>query len=314
MSKKSESEVDKTFAYLCSQLNYVQKNGLVESDSDAKDESQRYIFKQVSEKLGIDAVFFLRTENEQSIPLIYFHKLESVDHDVIAELHKQVWNMGQAPLLFIILPDVVLIYNAYEQPKILQNGELDYEAGFIEDLKVFVNAKKEFDKLKKYRSSELLTGNYWQKYSKHFNDKNRVYQTLLDNLEFMRSQLLKKGLPPEFIHNLLTRSIFIKYLEDRTDNNGHNVFPKGFFSKFLPNATNFTGASLSGSVPFLLRALCIASAPVTAVAAFSKPIWIQDVSHEVNGYTAVDTSRQPVFAEMTRLSSVQFISSLTIIE
>ena len=230
MSKKSEREVDKTFAYLCSQLNYVRKNGLVESDSDAKDESQRYIFKQVSEKLGIDAVFFLRTEDEQSIPLIYFHKLESKDHDVIAKLHKQVWNMGQAPLLFIILPDVVLIYNAYEQPKILQNGELDYEAGFIEDLKVFVNAKKEFDKLKKYRSSELLTGNYWQKYSKHFNDKNRVYQTLLDNLEFMRSQLLKKGLPSEFVHNLLTRSIFIKYLEDRTDKNGHNVFPKDFFS------------------------------------------------------------------------------------
>lgn len=240
MSKKSEREVDKTFADLCSQLNYVQKNGLVESDSDAKDESQRYIFKQVSEKLGIDAVFFLRTEDGQSIPLIYFHKLESKDHDVIAKLHKQVWNMGQAPLLFIILPDVVLIYNAYEQPKILQNGELDYEAGFIEDLKVFVNAKKEFDKLKKYRSSELLTGNYWQKYSKHFNDKNRVYQTLLDNLEFMRSQLLKKGLPSEFVHTLLTRSIFIKYLEDRTDKNGHNVFPKDFFSEFSPNATNFT--------------------------------------------------------------------------
>ena len=240
MSKKSESEVDKTFAYLCSQLNYVQKNGLVESDSDAKDESQRYIFKQVSEKLGMDAVFFLRTEDGQSIPLIYFHKLESKDHAVIAKLHKQVWNMGQAPLLFIILPDVVLIYNAYEQPKILQNGELDYEAGFIEDLEVFVNAKKEFDKLKKYRSSELLTGNYWQKCSKHFNDKNRVYQTLLDNLEFMRSRLLKKGLPTEVVHNLLTRSIFIKYLEDRTDNKGHNVFPKGFFSKFLPNATSFT--------------------------------------------------------------------------
>jgi len=56
----------------------------------------------------------------------------------------------------------------------------------------------------------------------------------------MRSQLLKKGLPAEVVHNLLTRSIFIKYLEDRTDNNGHNVFPKGFFSKFSPNTRNFT--------------------------------------------------------------------------
>lgn len=237
MSKKSESKVDKTFAYLCSQLKYTRKNGLVESDSDTKDESQRYIFKQASEKLGADAVFFLKSESGQSVPLIYFHKLKSRDHDVIAKLHKQAWNMGQAPLLFIVLPDVVLIYSAYEQPKTLSNEKLGDEAGFIEELELFVEAKNE---LKKYRSSELLTGNYWQKHSTHFNDKNRVYRTLLDNLEFMRNQLLEKGLSTEVVHNLLTRSIFIKYLEDRKDKNGHNVFPKDFFSKFLPNAANFT--------------------------------------------------------------------------
>jgi len=240
MSTRSERKVDETFNHLCSQLKYTRKNGLVESDSDTEDESQRYIFKQVSEKLGTDAVFFLKAESGQSIPLIYFHKLEYKDHDVIAKLHKQAWNMGQAPLLFIVLPGVVLIYNAYEHPKTLPNEKLDDEAGFIEELELFVEAKNEIDELKKYRSSELLTGNYWQEYSKHFNDKNRVYQTLLDNLEFMRSRLLKKGLSTEVVHNLLTRSIFIKYLEDRTDKNGHNVFPKDFFSKFLPNATKFT--------------------------------------------------------------------------
>ncbi|NMG82746.1 MAG: N-6 DNA methylase, partial [Methanosarcinales archaeon] len=242
MSTINERKVDETFDNLCSQLKYTRKNGLVKSDSDTEDESQRYIFKQVSEKLGADAVFFLKAESGQSIPLIYFHKLEYRDHDAIAKLHKQAWNMGQAPLLFIVLPNVVLIYNAYEHPKTLPNEKLDDEAGFIEELELFVKAKNKFksDKLKKYCSSELLTGNYWQKCSEHFNDKNRVYQTLLDNLEFMRNQLLKKGLPIEVVHNLLTRSIFIKYLEDRTDKNGHNVFPKGFFSKFLPNARNFT--------------------------------------------------------------------------
>ncbi len=214
MSTRNERKVDKTFTHLCSQLKYTRKNGLVKSDSDTEDESQRYIFKQVSEKLGADAVFFLKAESGQSIPLIYFHKLESRDHDAIAKLHKQAWNMGQAPLLFIVLPDVVLIYSAYEQPKTLSNEKLGDEAGFIEELKLFVEAKNE---LKKYRSSELLTGNYWQKHSTHFNDKNRVYRTLLDNLEFMRNQLLEKGLSTEVVHNLLTRSIFIKYLEDRKD-------------------------------------------------------------------------------------------------
>lgn len=238
MDVKTEN-ADETFTYLCSQLDYTQKNGLVLSDSDADGEFQKYIFKQAKEKLGIDAVFFFKSETRQSIPLIYFYKLEFKDHDKIAELHKLAWNIGQAPLLFVVLPDVVLIYNAYEQPR-LSNGQLDYQAGFIEELKLFIDAKKELDNLKKYRSSELLTGSYWQKYSEHFHNKERVYQTLLDNLEFMRNKLITKGLRPEVVHNLLTRSIFIKYLEDRKDKEGYNVFPKRFFENYFPGAKSFT--------------------------------------------------------------------------
>ncbi len=239
MNVKTEKKTDETFTYLCSRLDYTQKNGLVTSDSDAESEFQKYIFKQAKEKLGTDAVFFFKSETGQSIPLIYFYKLEFKDHDKIAELHKLAWNIGQAPLLFVVLPNVVLIYNAYEQPK-LSNGQLDYQAGFIEELKLFIEAKREFEELKKYRSSELLTGSYWQKYSEYFHNKKRVYQTLLDNLEFMRNKLIAEGLRPDVVHNLLTRSIFIKYLEDRKDKEGYNVFPKGFFENYLTGAKSFT--------------------------------------------------------------------------
>lgn len=237
---RTERKADETFSYLCSQLDYSQNNGLVISDSDTDGEIQRYIFKQAKEKLEADAVFFFKSETGQIIPLIYFYKLVSKDHDKIAELHKKAWNLGQAPLLFVILPDTVLIYNSYEKPRLLNDGQLDYQAGFIEELELFIEAKKELEKLKKYRSSELLTGSYWQKYSVHFHNKERVYQTLLDNLEFMRHKLISKGLRPEVVHNLLTRSIFIKYLEDRKDKEGYNVFPKGFFENYLPGAKSFT--------------------------------------------------------------------------
>ena len=229
-----------SFDRLCSTLDLTKENGLVEIDSDIDDEFQRYILKQAKEKLDIDAIFFLKPEIGPSIPLIYFRKLESRDSHKIAELHQLIWNMGQAPLLFVVLPDVVLIYNAYEPPKKLDDGELDCQAGLIEELEIYVEAEAEIKERMKYHRSELMTGSYWQKHGKQFKKEKRAYQTLLHNLDFMREKLVEYGLPADIVHKLLNRSIFIKYLEDRKDKEGHKVFPEGYFARHLQGAKCFT--------------------------------------------------------------------------
>jgi len=240
MSAKTKRNSEITFNRLCSKLDLTKENGLVDVSSDAKDEFQRYILKQAKEKLGADAkIFFLKPDMGPSIPLVYFYKLESPDSRKIAELHKLVWNMGRAPLLFVILPEVVSIYNAYKPPKI-SDGQLDDQAGFIEDLNLFVEADTEIKKLMKYHRSELVTGSYWQKHSEKFKKEKRVYRTLLDNLDFMRRKLIEEGLSADIVHSLLVRSIFIKYLEDRTDKEGYHAFPEGYFAKYLPGAECFT--------------------------------------------------------------------------
>jgi type I restriction-modification system DNA methylase subunit len=252
MSAKTERNSEITFNRLCSKLDLTKENGLVDVSSDAKDEFQRYILKQAKEKLGADAkIFFLKPDMGPSIPLVYFYKLESKDSRKIAELHKLVWNMGRAPLLFVILPEVVLIYNAYEPPK-MSDGQLDGQAGFIEDLKLFVEAEAEIEKLMKYRRSELVTGSYWQKHSENFKKEKRVYRTLLKNLDFMRRKLIEQGLSTDIVHSLLVRSIFIKYLEDRTDRNHYNVFPQGFFAVYLADATCFTDLLSDSSATYKL--------------------------------------------------------------
>jgi len=238
MISKSKKK-DGTYSLLCSKLDLTKENGLVEIDSDAKDEFQRYIFRQAKEKLGIDSIFFFKQEGAPSVPLIYFSKMEYRDRDKIAQLHKLVWNIAQAPLLFVILPDVVLIYNAYKPPKMTTNRILDDLAGFMEELNLFINTEYEIQKIMKYHRSELVTGSYWQKHIDKFKKEERVYQTLLDNLDVIKKRLIDKGLSLDIIHSLLIRSIFLKYLEDRKDNNGHNVFPDGYFKNFLPEATNF---------------------------------------------------------------------------
>jgi len=239
MKKNTES----TFRHLCQELDLTKENGLVEIESEAKDEFQRYILKQAKEKLGADAIFFLNfltSRTESSVPLIYFRRLKSYDSHKIAELHKKVWNMGQAPLLFIILPEVVLVYNSNEPPKRLDDGQLDEKAGLIDELKLFVSANAEIRKLRAYRRSELVAGSYWQKHANLFKKEKRVYQTLLKNLDFMRKKLIGQGVSSEIVHSLLSRSIFIKYLEDRKDKSGCSAFPEGFFEKYLPGAKCFT--------------------------------------------------------------------------
>ncbi len=239
MSYKSKRK-DGTYSLLCSKLDLAKENGLVEIDSDAKDELQRYILRQAKDKLGADSVFFLKPKEGPSVPLIYFKKMEFRDRQKIAELHKKVWNMAQSPLLFVILPDTILIYNAYKPPR-RSHGKLDDTAGFIEELNIYIDAENEIQKIMKYHRSELVTGNYWQKHSKKFKKEKRVYQTLLDNLEFMRKKLIEKeDLSSEIVHSLLNRSIFLKYLEDRTDKQGHNIFPDKYFEKYLPQANCFS--------------------------------------------------------------------------
>jgi len=248
--RKSEETSEGNFQSLCSELDLTKQNGLVEVDIDTEDEFQKYILKQAKEKLNIDAIFFLKPiEGKSSIPLIYFRKLEHIDKKAIAELHKKVWNIGQAPLLFLVLPGVVLIYNAYEPPK-SSNGELDYKAGFIEELNFYIQAEAEIKKRREYRSSELVTGRYWQRHSEKFNKEKRVYQTLLDNLESMSNKLIGEKLRPDIVHSLLSRSIFIKYLEDRKDKNNCHVFPEKFFEKYKANAKGFTDLLLDKEVTY----------------------------------------------------------------
>jgi hypothetical protein len=240
MSEDAENRSEKALCYLCSQLDLATENGLVRSYTDTDDEYQRYVLREAKEKFGTDAIFFMKLAPEgPSIPLIYFCKFESRDPHKIAELHKIVWNMGQAPLLFVVLPDVVLVYSSYEPPK-TADGKLDDEARFIEELNLFVESDRDIKKLRKYHRSELVTGRYWQKHSDRFKKEKRVYRTLLNNLDFMRKKLIEKGLSEYIVHRLLIRSIFIKYLEDRKDSNGYNAFPEGFFDKFLHGVACFT--------------------------------------------------------------------------
>ena len=211
---------------------------------------QRLFYTQVHEKLGIDAVYFLRDANGiAKIPLIYFSAIQKYDATKVAELHRLSWNLGEAPLLFVVTTDEVLIYNNYEAPQALEAGNLDPTAGIIETLSLTDGLASQRLALQKYHRSLLESGEYWRQSMTRFDAQGRVDTTLMSNLRIMRRTLINqiskrcdksKETITSVVHSLLSRSIFIKYLEERKDSNGETVFPQGFYSDFLESAKQYT--------------------------------------------------------------------------
>lgn len=232
-------------------LDINSSTGLATEDSlQSMTPFQRLFYTQVHEKIGIDAVYFLRDTNGiAKVPLIYFSVIQKYDAKQVAELHRLSWNLGEAPLLFVVTPDEILIYNNYETPQAVENGNLDPTAGIIETLDLTNGLASQRLALQKYHRSLLESGEYWRQSMTRFDAQSRVDATLMSNLRIMRRTLINqiskrcdksKETITSVVHSLLSRSIFIKYLEERKDSNGETVFPQGFYSNFLESAKQYT--------------------------------------------------------------------------
>lgn len=225
--------------------------GLATEDSiQSMSPFQRLFYMQVHEKIGIDAVYFLRDTNGiAKVPLVYFSVIQKYDAKQVAELHRLSWNLGEAPLLFVVTPDEILIYNNYKAPQAVDGRDLDPTVGVIETLNLIDGIASQRVALQKYHRSLLESGEYWRRTKVRFDAKGRVDTTLMSNLRIMRRTLINqiskrcdesKETITGVVHSLLSRSIFIKYLEERKDSNGDTVFPQGFFSSFLNSAKQYT--------------------------------------------------------------------------
>ncbi|WP_278581032.1 HsdM family class I SAM-dependent methyltransferase [Eubacterium callanderi] len=211
---------------------------------------QKLFYTQVRQKIGVNAVYFLRdADGIAKVPVIYFSIIQQYDANKIAELHRLSWNLGEAPLLFIVTPDELLIYNNYKSPRVSRNGDLDPTAGIIETLSLADGLISQNVELRKYHRSLLESGEFWRTNKIRFDIQGRVDSTLMSNLKIMRRTLINQiskrsetdiGTITRVVHALLSRSIFIKYLEERKDSNGATVFPEDFFSNILDSAKQYT--------------------------------------------------------------------------
>lgn len=226
-------------------LDMTSKTGLA-SEEHINDMTafQKMFYTQVKNKIGVDAVYFLRDEEGiAKIPLIYFSTLEDDNAAKAAQLHSLSWNMGEAPLLFVVTPTELKIYNNYQTPK-NKDGSLDPEAGLMDTISLLTDLETQRQKLYPYNRILLESGDYWRRTEARFNINTRIDTTLMNNLQVMRRRLITRIKAREgssrissenivsIVHGLLSRSILIKYLEERKDSNDESVFPSDFYEQF----------------------------------------------------------------------------------
>jgi hypothetical protein len=175
--------------------------------------------------LQADAVF-----SAQSVPTAIFKDAgdETPSDRQIAQWHEAAWNVGVAPLLWIITPTDVRLYNCYASPPKESPQQIATEPLGVFSLQA-EDRLRSLDAMCGRYATE--TGAFWSSaIGQRIDRRHRVDRQLLDEINALEDRLT--GLPPasgqplpdnkeevqasrDFAQRLIGRCIFTSYLVDR---------------------------------------------------------------------------------------------------
>ncbi len=189
---------------------------------DIQQLEKRIKYNAVINQLNATAIYEL-----SGSPCIYFTQLSEADPDPkeLADLHKLAWNHGLAPMLWVITPTKVLLYNCYSQPT--QADESNPNKHLIELFKTTEAGLKELKN--KASRREFESGEFWKwEKAKNINRQQRVDSILVRDLTDTEAKLVdEQGLERSVGQNLLIQSIFVAYLQDR------RILDENFFNQLV---------------------------------------------------------------------------------
>lgn len=177
---------------LLNKLELNEDNGLFLKGDDLKINSR---IKNSLKYINFDAIYIL-DEN----PLIIFKEYDDTfSTEDIKKFRKEIWNLNDVPIIFIILPDEIQVYNS----------------NIFDDNDSILGKFSKDDDLEIFNIYNLANGTFFDKYHNSFNNSKRVQNYLLENIKITIKLLKKDKLDLEIIHSLIGKLIFSKYLIDR---------------------------------------------------------------------------------------------------
>lgn len=129
--------------------------------------------------------------------------------ELVGKWRREVWNEGFAPLLWIISPERIDLYNGFGRP--IERGD-----AAIHRLQTFRNIDSALNELDAFAGRLAMeTGQFWLRPSR-VNRRTAVDQALLSDLGHLERDLVNADLDRAAAQALIGRSIFTQYLIDRS--------------------------------------------------------------------------------------------------
>jgi SAM-dependent methyltransferase len=130
------------------------------------------------------------------------------DKVTVSTWHREIWNEGFAPLLWVISPDAIQLYNGFSRP----TSKDDASRHLLQTFQAIEQQLIELDHLAGRLAME--TGQFWLRSNK-VNRKTSVDEQLLSDLAALELDLVEVGMERGAAQGLIGRSIFTQYLVDR---------------------------------------------------------------------------------------------------
>lgn len=166
----------------------------------------------------------------QGVPVIYFSRIENPAQNAndIWKLYRSVWSQSKVPLLYVITPLEIRVYNGFTEPpktaEELMQSEEEHSERLLKHLDQLTDVETARQKIEQqlgeYDRVRLDTGAFWRTGDgQKIQREGRADHRLLRAMDYLRRRLLN-ALPndeqsKEIAYALIGRSIFIRYLEDR---------------------------------------------------------------------------------------------------
>lgn len=182
-----------------------------------------------AETFEATGVFFRKEIDNHYNPQIYIYDYTRrlYKENDLTLLQRKVWSSGVVPLVCVFYDTEVKIIDCTTRLK-------DNKPTLLGNISLVSKAKNSFDKL---FAVKIKTGIFWEEeeYRHKFNfKKNSSYNILINWIKELRAKYAKKYQADNYgiIDKVIIQSILIKYLEERKDENGTNLFQNKYLKEF----------------------------------------------------------------------------------
>ncbi len=140
---------------------------------------------------------------------VYFKFVEYLIEDNVADWQTEIWNRGFSPLLWVVSPDRIELYNGFAHPRTPSEATKNR-------LDTFHHLESDLARLNALAGRLAMeTGEFWRQ-EPHVDRSDSVDRRLLRDLIALEHDLVDDGgLARDEAQGLIGRSIFAKYLTDR---------------------------------------------------------------------------------------------------